>query len=384
VSSRSSALVGRSSTLLGLLLASASACTGAEQRPGRQHAVNFARADVQAAQRSAPDLFARAERAHEAALASDDDDERAEHAERARSWLAAAVAEHRRIELMRATSAAEARVVAAEMRRAELERARTEIERAAELATVAARACEQLAWALQRAEADALGDAVRGRALDEQRAQAAEVLRGRARIVLAAAVARQLPAERAAAVAAELAPRAGARTAIQRLADASDALARAERALGEARALSEGPSRQERAALLELAHERGLTSHETERGVVFPLPLGQASAQLDRDARIWSRRIAAVLRAHPHGPVQLEVVPRAGASAAARRSAAARGERLAAVLAASSARERVSVHELSAGSNAALVLPAYAAQGPAPTVPPGPQACLSPAHAPAR
>jgi hypothetical protein len=367
--------------LFGLLFASLSACTGAELRTGPQDGLTFARADALAAQRGAPDLFARAQRARTEALATDDADERAEHAERARSWLAAAVAESRRIELMRATSAAEARVVAAELRRAELERARTEIERAAELATAAASVRERLALALRRAEADALGDGARGRVLDEERTRAADVLRGRARIMLAAALALQLPAERAAIVTAALAPRAAKRTAVQHLADAGAALERAERALGEARALSPRPSRQERAALLELATERGLEAQVTGRGVVFALPHGQPS---DREVRIWSSRVAAVLRAHPHGPVQLEVVPAAGESAAARRSGAARGARIAALLAAGAARERLSVRELSAGSNARLVLPAYAAAEPEPTVPPEPQACLSPVHASAR
>jgi hypothetical protein len=384
VSARWLARVRRGAAAVAWLFAASGACTGAELRPNRQDALDFARADVLSASRGAPDLFARAERARADALAAEDEEERGEHAERARAWLAAALAETRRIELMRATSAAEARVVAAETRRAELERSRMAFERAAALEVAAASAREQLARALQRAEADGLGDGAPARGLDESRLQAAEVLRVRARIVLAAAVALALPAERASTVAAALAQRPVRRTPAQGLREARAALELAERALGEARALSAGPDAQERAALLELARERGLEPSETVRGVVFALPNALGGARLERDARIWLSRIGAVLRAHPHGPVQLEVVPDADSSAEARRAASARGARIATLLAAGTARERLSVRELSAGSNAALVLPAYAAAAAELAVPPEPQACLSPAHAAAR
>jgi len=368
-----------------LALVLASACAGTGPRPGRQDSLRFARADALAARRGAPDLFARAERARLDALAADDEDERSEHGERARAWLAAALAESRRIAQMRAASAAEARVVAAETRRAELERARVELERQAERAAAAVSAREQLVRALLRAESDALGDGSRSRGVDEERAQAAEVLRTRARLILAAAVALQLPRGRAAPAALMTLMSSGPvgkGTARARLAAARTALERAESALGEARALSAGPSAQERTALLELARERGLDPQETARGVVFALPDALRAARGGRAARAWLWRIGAVLRAHPHGPVQLEVAQGANANAGARRSASVDGERIAALLATVARRERVSAIDPSAGSDALLVLPAYAA--PVAPVPPGPQACLSAAHAPAR
>ncbi|HMI90843.1 MAG TPA: hypothetical protein VK509_05740 [Polyangiales bacterium] len=367
-----------------LLLALASGCAGSGLRPGRHDPLRFARADVLAARRGAPDLFARAQRARADALATDDPEARAEHGERARAWLAAALAETRRIAHMRAASAAEARVVAAETRRAELERARVELEREAERAAVAAGGREQLAHALQRAESDALGDAARSRGLDEERAQAAELLRARARLVRAAAIALQLPSQRAAVAAPASSGRADGATAHQRLAAARAELERAESALGEARALSREPSAQERAALFELARERGLEARESSRGVVFPLPDGLRGARLDRAARVWLLRIAAVLRAHPHGPVQLQVAPAANASAAERHSGTTAGARIAAMLAKVTRRDRAIAIEPSDGSDAALVLPAYATAAPVAAVPPGPQACLSAAHAPAR
>jgi hypothetical protein len=387
VNARSIVRARRSATAGALMFALASACTAAEVRPDQQDALRFARADVLAARRGAPDLLARAERARADALATADDAARSEHAERARAWLAAAVAESRRIALMRAASAAEARVVAAETRRAELERARVELERETERAAAAASARDQLQRALRLAQGDARPDGARGDWLDG--ARAADVLRARGRLVLTAAIALGLPAERAAAVAAGLAPRGDQRTARQRLAGALAALARAESALGEARALHGGPTPDERSALLELARERGLDPQETARGVVFALPAELADARLGREARAWLLRIAAVLRAHPHGPVQLEVAPGPGPASAADGSAPARrsaapGARIVVLLATVTARKRLALTESSAGSGAALVLPAYAVAADVRAVPPQPQACLSAPHAPAR
>jgi hypothetical protein len=385
VNARSVARAWRSATAGALMFALASACAGAELRPDQQDALSFARADVLAARRGAPDLLARAERARADALAAADDAARSEHAERARAWLAAAVAESRRIALMRAASAAEARVVAAETRRAELERARVELERETERAAAAASARDQLQRALRLAQGDARPDDARGDRLDG--ARAADVLRARARLVLTAAISLALPVERAAAVSAALAPRGDQRTARQRLAGALAALVQAESALGEARALHGGPSAHERSALLELARERGLEPQESARGVVFTLPAELGDARLGREARAWLLRIAAVLRAHPHGPVQLEVAsgaPSAPDGSARARQSAAPGARIAVLLATVIARERLAVTESSAGSGAALVLPAYAVTADVRAVPLQPQACLSAPHAPAR
>jgi hypothetical protein len=342
--------------LVGLLmlgvLASSSAC-GERAARSELPALQFARADVVAAQRGAPDLYARAEQARKLALAADDADEQADHAQRARLWLEAAVTEARRIEQARATGAAEARIAAAEAQRVAAERERSELEEAARREAEAQRTRDALVQAFALADSDALGGRARDRKLDAERVRAADVLAARAKLTLAAAVALGLDSKRSEALAAGSAARRTPRSAFERLAAARVALEQAESALGEARAAQPGPSDRERAALIELAALRGLVAQATDRGVVIAIDQVSATgASLATDGKRTSLALADVLRSHLRGPVQLQVGTAAGE--------AARAAKLKAALA-GVAQDRLQVVTAAAGAPLALVLPAYAA-----------------------
>lgn len=348
-----------------VLLASLGVGCGERVLHSELPALQFARADVLEAQRGAPDLYARAEQARAQALAADDADAQADHTQRARLWLAAALAESRRIEQARATSAAEARIVAAETQRVAIERERSGLEETAQRAESARRTHEQLVRAFDLADRDSLAGSGRDRALDPARVQAAALLQARATLILAAAVALGLDAERASSAAAAGNVRSNPRNAFEQLARARNALSRAESALGEARAALPGPSADERAALVELATARGLAPRSTERGAVLALDRAfGAGAALTPDGRRTVLAIADVLRAHPHGPVQLQVLLGSSANAAAQQLGKTRGSKLLAALqAAVTAPDRIRIVDQT-GDAPAIVLPAYAASSP--------------------
>ena len=376
--------------LLFLLLAGSAGCGASAPASEPAAGLRFAPSQARAAQRGAPDLFARAERARADALAADDADARAEHARRARFWLAAALAETQRIAQARAAGAAEARVAAAELERARLERARVELEAEARRAAAAEQARERLLAALERAELDAVGESVRDARLDPEREQAAAALLARAELLWSAAVAlgssaqRTQPASAARPGSSGIAPalRGGASSSgspQRRLAQALAALQQAESALGDARGQRAGPSAEERAALLELARDRRLEPEATSRGVVFALERMFEGGRIAREGQLVALRLAHVLRAHPHGPVQLEVVPCAS-GASERRQGEQHGKALAARLAGATERARLRV-TAQTSRGPALVLPAYAE--PAPAAAPAPTAVPASAPAPA-
>jgi hypothetical protein len=271
-------------------------------------ALQFARADVLEAQRGAPELYARAEQARKLALAADDGTEQADHAQRARLWLAAALTEARRIDQARATSAAEARIAAAETQRVAAERERSELEETARRAEEGQHARDALIVAFELADRDALGGKAGDHKLDAARVQAAVVLEARAKLTRAAAAA--LGAQRGAESEAVSAARRAPRSSFERLADAKSSLEQAELALGEARAALPEPSAEERAALMELALVRGLAPRMNEQAVVFSLDRVFATGTaLTPEGRRFLLAIADVLRAHPHGEVHLELLP---------------------------------------------------------------------------
>jgi hypothetical protein len=208
---------------LGALLLAAS-CAAPAVRPARS-IEGFAEADVQRAERLAPDLYGRAQRAHAEALAAPDGDReaRADLERKTRLLLSAAIAEARRIELERAGAAAEARAAGALEKRALLVQERLALEQ--ELRR------EQSA----RTERAHAARVFEGGGSKKTRAEDAAFLLRRATLLLAAAIGLGLPEADAAQVASSIEAARRAKPAGS-LAAARDALRKAESALGAARA----------------------------------------------------------------------------------------------------------------------------------------------------
>jgi hypothetical protein len=286
------------------LCACASAGGAAPGQPAGTHESSDARAA-----RLAPDLHARA---HEAELAAQQaSGETQDDLEAVAALLReASLVEADRVELERKRHASEEREEQQELARAELDRKRLAVE---------ARVRRSEAARIARAEASrvfamAVADERPGRAqdLESERREAAAWLIGRAQLTLAAALALGLEAPRgqAAREAIERAQRMPQASATNgRLEAARAALEAAERAVGEARALRPGPSRQEQQALLEMAAERGVPAALDARGLVLDLTGAMAprGSALTPRGRKLLEHVGAIARAHPHGVLRVEI-----------------------------------------------------------------------------
>lgn len=309
----------------------------------------------------APDLFARATQARDEAARAADPEVARDHEQRADLLLETAIVEAERVEIDRRRAGLELRIEHALAARAEQERARRETEAALERADAASIARREAERAFAQAELD---ETRRFPSTERERAQTADVLQQRATLVLAAASALGLAdaeRERAQAALDAAAPVRGGGAG--RLARARDALEAAERALGEARTAAPGPSPEETASLVAACRERGLACELLERG--FAVGLAAAFAPGSKAPSVGGRRqlehVAALARAHPHGPLAIEVFAES-ATPAARRLAAERARRVAAALAGAGARVRIeaSAHAIVSDAPVQVVFGAYA------------------------
>jgi hypothetical protein len=344
----------------------------------------FAQADALRARQLAPDLYARAERAWQDAKRAGEPDSAADHEARARLLLAAAVAEAERIVLERAASAAEARATRAQQQRAQLERERVELEQAAERDRAAQSGRADAARVFQRLETREQEHSARGAVEREaQRARDAEVVRRHALLMLAAADALGLERQRSDRLAQTIAIAEHAANGTALLAAARAALAEAERALGDARkARGTTPTQAESAALIALAQERGLEAQASPRGVVVALDslFVAGSAQPTALGKFRLEQSAALVRAHPHGAVEIEVPAGGTDSAGARSLARARADQIAHALRGATDAGRLQVRFPStverSAEHAQLVFAAYGRDADA-KVPPQPVAAIA-------
>ena len=295
----------------------------------------FRERGVARARQLAPDLVGRAQQARREAAAASDVTARSAARERAELWLEAAIVEAARIDAERAAAAAEARTAVADQRRASVlaEHAELQRVRALEAAGRAARArAERMLAGGGLVEAAERGDAA---ALADATAFALE----RATLLLAAARALGFEAALAEALDARLASLASHPTARATGSEASKAAARSrlrallealpefERALGAARLTAPGPTPEERASLQADAAERGLALELQPQGVVVALAapaFATTRAEPGADGKRWLAQLAALLRLHPRGPVEVQH----GSSALAARRAAIVSARL--------------------------------------------------------
>lgn len=310
--------------LAGLLSACAARPATPAELPSR-----FEQPDAARAQALAPDLHARAERARVDAERARDGASARDHAERAELLLEAAVAEADRIELDRARAAQEARHAQVDGERAALERARVAAVHAIRREEAARVARAEAARVFLQAEEDELRRRDRGER-ERAQAQAAAFYLKRAELVLAAAAAMGADEAQRKPVRAAIDAAARQKAGSARAAAADRALARAQRLLGAARRASGKPDRAELDSLLEGGRERGLSIEPLPRGVAISLEgfFRKGSAQLSPAGSRALRHLEALLRAHPHGPVQLELLAGESAPASRRRLGKARAERL--------------------------------------------------------
>ena len=275
------------------------------------------------ARERAPDLVALAEGAlddADASASAGDEAAAADHVTRARLLLEAALAEAARIgdeEERRAIETTTAEMLALARRdEAAREAISAELTRLASIRT----AREEAQRALTEAESDEARPGRRGRVSmqdtpDLRRATAA--LRARAELLSAAA--RALGADDAALAPMQDALRASERERadpLAALAAVDRAHREALRALGRARATAEGPGPDGVTALAEAATAEGFEALALPEGLAVEahgLFSGNAVA-VSHAARGRVERLAALIAAHPHGPVQVEVqVPQLGA-----------------------------------------------------------------------
>jgi hypothetical protein len=310
---------------LALLLIVLSGCGAGAPRRSAEVRARLGSPEGSVARERAPDLIAEVEAAlrdADAAERAGDSDAAADHVTRARLMLDAAQAEaariadeqeRRRVEAQVAEVVARARrdeeareVLSAELtRNAALRAAREEAERAlAQAAQDEARPGRRVRVSLEEAQ-------------DLRRAAAA--LRARARLTAAAAEALGAPAEALRAVTEAVEASEGERTDPRgALASADRAYREALRALGAARRGAEAPTPDARSALAEAARLAGLEVVSLPDGLAVEAE-GVFAGTRPRPAHV--ERLAALVAAHPHGPVQIQ----AQASTGGRR-----GEQLAA------------------------------------------------------
>jgi len=303
-------------SLLGLVtaLALATACGPGTPRSTEGLRARLASDETAPARERAPELIARVEQTldeAEAAEARGDEAAASDHATRARLLLEAAMAEAARArnEAERADMEREIATLLERARRDEA--ARAEIASALTQRAAAATAREEALRALRQAEQDEGRPARRRRVSMEEAAdlrRAAAALRARARLTLAAA--RALGGDDEA-----LGPASEALDAAEAERDPAEGLAASDRAhhaalraLGAARASAEGPSADAPAALAEAATEQGFTALALPEGTAVEAEglFRGASTTLAGASRARVERLATLVQAHPHGPVQVQ------------------------------------------------------------------------------
>jgi hypothetical protein len=157
---------------------------------------SFAQPAARRAERLAPDLFARAERARDDARDAQDASVRADHLQRAELLLAAAIAEAERIEReseLRALETEEATLV---QKRAALTQERLEVERELSRRQTARRLRGELEHAKALAQKPASAPGKTRSEREQAQRNAAQVLLDHASLLLSTARALALPAER--------------------------------------------------------------------------------------------------------------------------------------------------------------------------------------------
>jgi hypothetical protein len=318
--------------------------------------------ESRAARDRAPELIAQVEAAledAEAAQRANDAAAAADHATRARLLLDAAVTEAARIVDEEERGAVEERVASALARARRDEAAREAI--GAELARHAsARAArEEALRALVQAAEDEARPRRRARvSLEEAQdlRRAAEALRARARLTVAAAEALGASADAIRPANEALAASEEARTNLIAALDAADhAHHEALRALGEARSQLEAPGPDGASALAEAARAEGFEAIALPEGLAVEAEGIFAAGGIARNARARVERLAALVAAHPHGPVQVQAqVPIGGP----------RGERLAVQRAEALRRALVGAGADASRLSAYAVPPALAADAP--------------------
>jgi hypothetical protein len=303
------------------------ACSGARPAPSSILDERFDTAEAEAARETAPDLYAAASRARIAAAHAEEAGRRdvaEDHSTRARLLLDAAIAEAERLALEEERLAVEAREAETELAHGRAVTRREEIlleVRRIEASRVAA---AESAAAFERATED---EARRYRGRSDERAAlhqaAAAVLARRAHLLLAAAQAQGAGTERITTVN-ELLERADEeRNAAEKLQLTERAVRDALRALGEARQSRPAPTTDERAALIEEAEQVGFSVEQRDRGLTVIVPnvfRGNVAAPTGGGRRRMSR-LAALIQAHPHGPVQIQAYGSGGTRARQRTSA---------------------------------------------------------------
>lgn len=350
--------MSRALAIAALLVVSSASCSGSPTRDDGL-AELFEAEGPRAARTRAPDMLGAADRAREDAESArrrGDADAAADHATRARLLLTAAVAESERIALEERRLAIEARIEELDAQAARDAVATREIEAEVERLLASRLAQREARRMFEIASED---EPRRFRRVEDDRAQmhreAAAFLRTRASLLLAAAEA--LGAEPASLIPArERVEEAGrVRDVTEQVTAAQDAFRAAQALLGAARARSEGPDADQRAALVRDAGEQGFEVEQVDRGLVVVVDgvFRGRGAQVEAAS---ARRIAALLSAHPHGPVRVEVMGE-------RRAAAARAEALERALVAAGVPEaRVGADPVAGEPRVALVFVAYAAQ----------------------
>jgi len=309
------------------------ACSGARPAPSSILENRFDTPEAQAAAEAAPDLYAAASRARRNAGRADAAGRRAvaeDHATRARILLDAAIAEAERLALEQERLDVEAREAETDLAHGRAVSRREEI-----LAVVRRRessrvAIEEARAAFEQAVEDE-GRRYRGRS--EERAtlhrEAAAVLARRAHLLIAAAEAEGADAEAVSPVSALLERADGTNDPARKLQLTEEAVRAAMVALGSARRQRDGPTADERAALVEAAAEAGFTVEQRDRGltVVVPSVFRGSGAAPSAPGTRRLRRLAAMIQAHPHGAIQVFAHAQSGNSAARRRAATARATR---------------------------------------------------------
>lgn len=304
---------------------------GGGPRPSQPLRTRLAAEESAAARERAPELAAQVEAAlddADAAAAAGSPEAADDHLTRARLLLEAAQAEAARIDDERARRAVEEEVARIRDRARRDERARAALEaESARLAASRSAREEQLA-ALRMAEEDEARGGRRARVSMEETAdlrRAAAALRERARLMLGAAIALGATEEETAEATAAIAASEEARTdALVALREADRAGHLALEALGAARSRTEGPPEGAGRSLVEAATAEGFTPVALPEGAAVEVDGLFAGAGVVR-GRV--ERVAAFVRAHPHGPVQVQAqVTQAGA--AGERLAARRAEAL--------------------------------------------------------
>lgn len=299
-------------------------CAGAPPTPVETAAERFEAPEAETARSRAPDMWASADRARqeaEEAQQRGDASAAADHATRARLLLAAAIAESDRLVVEERRLAMEEQVRGIEEQAARDVSARLEIQADMGRRASARVAAQQAAMAFQRAAED---ESRRYRATTDERArmhrEAADILLRRATLLLSAAQAMEASEARVAQVTDLIEESERADDAALRLQRAEEAVRGALIVLGEARRAREGPTTDEVSALREAATQAGFEIEQLDRGLVVRFEgafVGRA-AQPGPAARRRIEQLAALVAAHPHGPVQVNAF---GSGAAARRLA---------------------------------------------------------------